>query len=86
MKMSALKRKQVRIYLGETAEENLAKMVANIVTQTDTAILTEIVEAGLKACALDGYRLRLPLCFEIVDPPHPVSRLELNEVKIPKRK
>jgi hypothetical protein len=83
--MSALKRKQVRIYLGERAEENLAKMVTNIVTQTDTAILTEIVEAGLKACAADGYRLRLPLFFEITDPPQAPSRLELNDlIKIKK--
>lgn len=86
MNMAILKRKQVRIYLGEGAERNLAKMVENIVTQTDTAILTEIVEAGLKACAADGYCLRLPLCFEIVNPPHPIPRLELNETKIPKRK
>lgn len=84
--MAVLKRKQVRIYLDAESERRLAKMIGGIKTFSETQIVSEIVAAALEACEKDGLHLRLPMTFEIVDPPHPLRRHELNEPKPEKRK
>lgn len=62
-----LKRKQARINLSPESEKHLASMVESIGSLSETAILTALVDAGLKACAENGNRLHLPLKFKLSD-------------------
>lgn len=86
MKMPALKRKQVRIYLDDESERRLGIFAGGVRTFSETQILSELVAAALEACEKAGKGLHFPLTFEVVDPPHPPSRLQLNETQTKKGK
>lgn len=40
-----------------------------------------LLQAAIEAIQKNQGRLNFPPCFDVSDPPHPVSRLELNEPK-----
>jgi hypothetical protein len=69
-----LKRKQVRVYLDQNAENHLAKLSDRVKSLSESAIVTELLWAALEACAERGYRLHLPLIFEVVDEPQPSTK------------
>jgi hypothetical protein len=60
------KGKQVRLYILEDDEARLDKLSEATGVNVTTAI-TLIVSAGLKACEGIGYRLPLPLRFQIAE-------------------
>lgn len=66
MTTSSQKGKHVRLYILEDDELPLEKL-AQATRLTQTAILTILVSAGLKACVEAGNRLPLPLKFEITE-------------------
>lgn len=45
------------------------------------AIARMLLQAAIEAIQKNQGRLNFPPCFDVADPPHPVSRLELNEPK-----
>lgn len=66
MTKTAQKGKHVRLYILEDDEAPLEKL-AGVIGLTQTAILTILISAGIKACVESGNRLPLPLKFQIVE-------------------
>ncbi len=64
---TALKRKQVRMYLDEGDEQRLAALSEAIPVLSEAMILSAIVSAGLRACSDGGNRMPLPLHFKILE-------------------
>jgi len=64
--VSQKKGKHVRLYVLEEDEAPLEKL-AETTGLTQTMILTKLVSAGLKCCTEQGYRLPLPLKFEMAE-------------------
>lgn len=62
---SVLKRKQVRIYLDAESEKDFGKLVEAIGSMSESAVMTVLVSAALRACVDRGYRMPLPLKFQI---------------------
>lgn len=60
-------RKQVRVYLGETQEERLDKLV-EVTGITETKIANLILDAGLEAIFKNGASITLPLVLTIGKP------------------
>jgi hypothetical protein len=71
---SILKRKQVRVYLDQSTESHLARLSDRVKSLSESAIVTELLSAALEACARRGYRLHLPLTFEVLDDPEPTTK------------
>ena len=64
------KGKHVRLYILEE-DEPLLEALAEATRLSQTAIMTLLVSAGLKACAENGNRIPLPLSFEVLGPTSP---------------
>jgi len=60
------KGKPARLYILEDDEKLLDKL-AEHTGLAQTSVMTFLISAGLKACAEIGYRLPLPLKFQIVN-------------------
>jgi hypothetical protein len=63
--MAQLKRKQVRVYLDEAAQEKFDRLVSEIGSLSESSVMTALLTAALDACADNGYRMPLPLRFRI---------------------
>lgn len=66
MAMDAKKPKQIRVYLLEEELEVLSQLV-EITTMKDTAILSHLLKAALRAAKDAEYQVPLALKFNIVD-------------------
>jgi hypothetical protein len=75
--------KQVRIYIDPNKEaDTLHRLKRNIGKLSEADIASLIVAAGLRACEEAGYRLPLPLKFDIVEDDSPQTtdrRVMLND-------
>jgi len=67
MRSETLKRKQVRVYFDESAEKHLAQIATKVKTLSESAIVTEILASALDAIAANGYRIGLPMRFQIME-------------------
>lgn len=59
-----------RLYIGD-AEIKILKELSEATNLSQTMVMSQIVTAGLRACAEAGNRLPLPLSFQIVGPNDP---------------
>lgn len=81
--MGTLKKeaKQVRVYL-ETQDAAALEGAVKAFGWTETAVMTLVASAGLRALQERGFRFPFPLKFEAVEPPAPPPvRYELNDKK-----
>jgi hypothetical protein len=83
MPNAALKRKQVRIYLDDEDSPVFDSLLAKSGKLSETALMTMIVSAGLKAIEQGGGRITLPLQLEMASPS---SGYLLNETPAKARK
>lgn len=63
--MEELKPKQVRVYLNKAMDQDFQELCRRIGSLSESAVLTALVEASLRACVEAGYRMPLPLSFSI---------------------
>jgi len=66
------------LYLDEQDLVRLSKLVEAVGTLNDAVVLSALASAGLKACEGLGYRLPLPLKFEVaegVEPEKPLTKI-----------
>jgi hypothetical protein len=64
---TALKRKQVRMYLKQEDEDRLDRLSKAIPVLSEAMIISTILSAGLAACSEAGNRLPLPLKFQVLE-------------------
>jgi hypothetical protein len=62
---SLLKRKQVRIYLDAEKQAQFEKLVERIGSMSESVVMTALVSSAVEACVEAGYRMPLPLNFQI---------------------
>lgn len=67
--------------MSKEVQDDFAELCKRIGSLSEAAVLTTLVESALKACIEAGYRMPLPLKFQIVeglekDPPSPAPRIK----------
>ncbi len=75
------KRKQVRIYLDDATEAHLAEVMKRFPRYNESFVMTELLAAGLEACADNGYAFSLPLKFHLISMPHALNETEVKYTK-----
>jgi hypothetical protein len=64
---SLLKRKQVRIYLDAENQAQFERLVERIGSMSESVVMTALVSSAVEACVEAGYRMPLPLKFQIAE-------------------
>jgi hypothetical protein len=75
------KRKQVRVYLDDATENHLAEVLKRFPRYTESFLMTEILAAGLEACADNSYSFTLPLKFHILSTQGVMNETEIKYTK-----
>ena len=74
--MSLKKAKRTWVYVSEEDQPRLQALVKAVGSLNETMILGAIASARLKACEEIGYRLPLPLKFEVKETVPEITRPE----------
>lgn len=72
------KRKQVRIYLDDATEAHLVEVMKRFPRYSESFIMTDLLAAGLEACAENGYEFSLPLNFHIIGQPQSLNESQVS--------